>query len=222
MTKVIIWNNQDKAFKLTPWYIRILKLRGVDNPPKNVGDYDNTDLRLIEAVESARSRIPDMLSQARRLCREFKTMQSSFEIANDLFEDAFSRFWIKFISANPILLETQFAQSLYWTLMYNCDWEGLLNICQMNGYNSIPNMEEEFKTAIEKREYVRIKREQRDIKHDKYCSFCNQVGMRLFSLMPPFDGFKIIEYDETKFRAEITIKPSSLGFPYEELKLIPL
>lgn len=222
MQKVIIWNNKDKAFKLTPWYIRILKLHGVKNPPKNIDDYDNTNCNFIEAIESARSCIPDMLNQARRLCRELKTMQSSFEIANDLFEDSFSQFWIKFISANPTLLETQFDTSLYWGMMYNYEWEEFLTICKRNGYNNIPNMEQEFKKAIEKREYVRTQREQRDIKHDKYCSFCNQVGMRLFSLIPPIDGFKIVEYDETKLRAKITIKHSSLGFPYEELELIPL
>ena len=222
MAKIIYWHSTNKPFKLTSWYIRKLKELGINNLPQNAGEYDNSDIKLIESVELLRKEIPNILQEELYQYINHQSVQSHFVQVCNNFESFAIRFWINVLEENSKLLETANIERLYNGIVYGYSLDELNYACKEWNIKLSNDMQTKFQALIVRREVVNDLREKRDKSHDKYLKFCADVGMRTFSHIPPNDGFKIVEYDETKYRAEISIQTSSLGFKYEELELLPI
>ena len=223
MKKVIFWNNNKSSpFKLTPRYICRLQDLGFKSIPTKIGMYNNSDNEFISAIEQLRTETPLVLKEELSKCINHQSIQSHFMQVFTSFEAFAVQFWIMLTETNPHIVESSQLENLYHAVIYSYSFDDLKQDC--NKWNIIlsEEMQKIFQSLVVRRNVVNDLREKRDKSHDDYLQFCKHGGMRTFSHIPPVDGFKIVEYDETKYRAKIQIQTNSLGVPYEELELIPI
>lgn len=222
MKKIIFYENNNKKFKLTQRYIQRLQELGFSNIPTKVDEYDNTDETLINAIEQIRTEIPQLLTEELKQYVNYQSIQSHFMQVFSSFESFAIQFWIKIIELNPQLVSSKNLNNLYNGIVYGYSHDEFLQVCKDNNLTLSENLQHLYNALISRREVVTGLRERRDADYDKYQKFCVDIGMRTCSHIPPVDGFKIVEYDETKFQAKIKIQTNSFGSEYEELELLSI
>ena len=222
MAKIIYWYPDNRKFKLIPRYVQRFKELGLDNIPNKIGEYDNGDVVFIESIEAMRKEIPNVLRDELKKYVNHQSLQTHFIQVYNSFEPFAIQFWMKMLEANPQLLEKAELERMYNAIVYTYSFEEFLYECKKLSITLSDEMQNMFKALVSRREVVQDLRARRDESHDNYLKFCENVGMRTFSHIPPNDGFKIVEYDETKYRAEITIQTNYFGANYETLELIPI
>lgn len=222
MKKIIFYENNNKKFKLTQRYTQRFQELGLSNIPTKVGEYDNADEMLINAVEQIRTEIPQLLTVELKQYLNYQNIQSHFMQVFSSFESFAIQFWIKMIALNPQLTSSKNLNNLYNGIIYGYSHDEFLQVCKDNRLTLSEELQHLYNALIARREVVTELRKRRDAGYDEYQKFCMDVGMRTCSHIPPIDGFKIVEYDETKFQAKIKIQINSFGSEYEELELMPI
>lgn len=222
MAKVILWTNRDKSFKLLPAHISYLKSKNVTDIPQHVGNYDNFDAVFIKAIENNRSNLREIMGGDFTKWFDYRQKQSLFNGTNDSFIIYVTKFWVEFLELNPKLLNRHDLYSLYKTIMYRYTSDEFLEFCKKEELQIPNDCEARMNALNNRREVVSKLRADMDASHEEYRKYCANVGMNMFTHVPPNDGFEIVEYDETMFRPSIKLCSDKHGYKWEELTLMPL
>ena len=220
MTKVALWTNRDKIFKLTPQHIEWLNEHHA-TIPQRCEDYDNFDEVLVESVAVMQELVSENLKTEYQLYTCLQEKRTHFAHVFDSFEVYVIRLWVQILTRNPHIIRHPKSESIFNSMMYHYSWEAFLQISDEIGIVVDDDFEAKFTALLNRREAMSSVMTQRNDAHAAYIKFCDDVGMKAFSHVPAISGFEILEYDESKYQAQI-IKHSENNQIWEELILIPI
>lgn len=219
MRKVAIWKNRDKVFSLTPQHAAWLMEHGYEIPQYE--NYDNFSEVLIDSIEAMQKGVSETLKTEYRLYTCLQEKRTHFAHVFDSFEIYVIRIWIQILTKNPHIICNPRSESIFNSMMYYYSWEAFLQICDDMKIKIDDDFEVTFTALLSRREAMLSVMRQRDDAHAAYIKFCDDMGMKAFSHIPTISGFEILEYDESKYQAQI-IKHSKNNQVWEELVLIPM
>ncbi len=217
MKKIIIWQNNGKKFKLSQLYKDTFEKKGV-SIPQRCGDYDNFDDEFIRVIENIRMSIPDILEKELLLFQDYKMAQAAYNCAADLFDVKFSTFW-------TTLLRYNYKNNNIWRMndwqldvKLNSSWTEFWSKFNELGLTVFPDMEDMFMEVVSRRETYQKYQKKSETTWEKYRKFCEYNGMEFGSHVVSWDGFNILEYDDTNVNAEIILVQTTWKDEWEEVE----
>ena len=172
MTKIAIWTNRERTFRLSKPHIQWLQNHNAA-VPQVCGEYNNFDPILIESIEAMRDIAVQNLKSEYNLYAQLQEKRVHFSQIANSFEAYVARFWTQLLEANLHMIGSPKLETLYNSIMYRYSWDEFQIACTELQLTLPDDADKKYSALINRRVVVSELRQKQDFAHDEYVKFCS-------------------------------------------------